>query len=374
MKLLNMSVDGTFSEYDLKAIPANLHDTADEVYDDKLYSLYTVSNTIIDNNIRTSIVASNLVEHTAGNGVKGYWVGIGITADLIEGSKTYAGWGTLPDEELLTMEPTAPDGEQFVGDKKYYTYYFNAASALSHDNTGSVVIDKDGVHYHYLIDFSLVTMCTAPEKLDEMAWNQVSVQAVRDKYLFGINLADSNGNPLPESLLIHYINAAVDYVQNLLDIIISPTDFTERHDYIREDYRNWGFIQLDHNPVREVKSLSLMYGNRPSVQIPLDWVQLDKLTGQITLFPSAGSAGSLIIGQTGFLFGFQSQWDYAPMLWEVEYEAGIDENDPTMPLELLKETIFKRASMGILNVWGDLIIGAGIASQSVNMSHYGNVA
>ena len=374
MKLLNMSVDGTFSEYDLKAIPANLHDTADEVYDDKLYSLYTVSNTIIDNNIRTSIVASNLVEHTAGNGVKGYWVGIGITADLIEGSKTYAGWGTLPDEELLTMEPTAPDGEQFVGDKKYYTYYFNAASALSHDNTGSVVIDKDGVHYHYLIDFSLVTMCTAPEKLDEMAWNQVSVQAIRDKYLFGINLADSNGNPLPESLLIHYINAAVDYVQNLLDIIISPTDFTERHDYIREDYRNWGFIQLDHNPVREVKSLSLMYGNRPSVQIPLDWVQLDKLTGQITLFPSAGSAGSLIIGQTGFLFGFQSQWDYAPMLWEVEYEAGIDENDPTMPLELLKETIFKRASMGILNVWGDLIIGAGIASQSVNMSHYGNVA
>ena len=357
MKLLNMSVDGTFSEYDLKAIPANLHDTADEVYDDKLYSLYTVSNTIIDNNIRTSIVASNLVEHTAGNGVKGYWVGIGITADLIEGSKTYAGWGTLPDEELLTMEPTAPDGEQFVGDKKYYTYYFNAASALSHDNTGSVVIDKDGVHYHYLIDFSLVTMCTAPEKLDEMAWNQVSVQAVRDKYLFGINLADSNGNPLPESLLIHYINAAVDYIQNLLDIIISPTDFTERHDYIREDYRNWGFIQLDHNPVREVKSLSLMYGNRPSVQIPLDWVQLDKLTGQITLFPSAGSAGSLIIGQTGFLFGFQSQWDYAPMLWEVEYEAGIDVNDPIMPLELLKETVFKRASMGILNVWGDLIIG-----------------
>ena len=48
MKLLNMSVDGTFSEYDLKAIPANLHDTADEVYDDKLYSLYTVSNTIIE--------------------------------------------------------------------------------------------------------------------------------------------------------------------------------------------------------------------------------------------------------------------------------------------------------------------------------------
>ena len=143
--------------------------------------------------------------------------------------------------------------------------------------------------------------------------------------------------------------------------------FTERHDYIRNDYRNWGFIQLAHNPVKEVKRVNLMYGDQRAVEIPLDWVQLNKLTGQITLFPSAGSANSLIIGQTGLLFGFQSQWDWAPMLWEVEYTAGIDENDPAIPFALLKETIFKRASMGILNVWGDLIIGE-------HDSYWGNVA
>ena len=38
-----------------------------------------------------------------------------------------------------------------------------------------------------------------------------------------------------------------------------------------------------------------------------------------------------------------------------------------MPLELLKEAVSKRASCGILNVWGDLIIGAGIANQSVSI-------
>ena len=141
-------------------------------------------------------------------------------------------------------------------------------------------------------------------------------------------------------------------VENLLDIVISETEFTERHDYIRNDYQNWGFIQLDHNPVKEVKRLNLTYGNRPSIDIPLDWIQLDKLTGQITLFPSAGSANSLIIGQTGLLFGFQSQWDYAPMLWEVEYVAGIDDKDKNMPFNLIQEAVFKRASMGILNVWG----------------------
>lgn len=353
MKPLNMTVDGMFTQYDLKAIPATLHDTADEVYDDKLYSLYTVSNTIVDNTIRVNIVASDLVEHTAGNGVKGYWVGVGISADLVEGSKTYVGWGSLPDEELATMEPTAPDNEQMVKDQKYFTYYFDASNASAHENLASIVIDKDGVHYHYFINFSLITMCAPSERLDEIAWSAVSVQSIRDNYLFGIDLSDANGNPLPEGLFVHYLNAAVDYIQNLLDIVIAPTDFTERHDYIRNDYQNWGFIQLDHNPVREIKRLNLMYGGRPSVEIPLDWIQLDKLTGQITLFPAAGSANSLIIGQTGFLFGFQSQWSYAPMLWEVEYEAGIDENDPSMPFALLKEAIFKRASMGILNVWGE---------------------
>ena len=141
----------------------------------------------------------------------------------------------------------------------------------------------------------------------------------------------------------------------------------EQHDYIRNDYMNWGFIQLEHNPVKEVKGIRMMYGNRPSMEIPLDWVKLDKLTGQITLFPVAGSANSLIIGQTGLLYGFQSQWDYAPMLWEVDYVAGIDEKDPSMPFAMLKEAISKRAACGILNVWGDLIIGAGIASQSVSI-------
>ena len=164
------------------------------------------------------------------------------------------------------------------------------------------------------------------------------------------------------------MNSAVDYLANLLDITIGETEFTgERHDYFRKDYQNWGFIQLQHNPVREVKGLRLTYGNRPSVEIPLDWIQLDKLTGQITLFPSAGSANSLIIGQTGMLFGFQSQWDYAPQLWEVDYVAGIDEDDPSMPTDLLSEAIYKRAACGILNVWGDLIIGAGIANQSVSI-------
>ena len=358
MKALNMTLNASNpTGFKLDVIPATLHDTAEEVYDDKLYSLYTVSSFIDNTEIAVSIIASDLVKHTAGNNVKGYWVGVGINKDVLQNNApVYVGWGIPVDAELTTT--SSPDGEQGVGSELYSTFYFNAETARKYDNKAYIVVVQSGVHYHYILDFSQVSLKESEELLDPISWNHISVKEVKDNYLFGIDLSDANGNPLPEGLFVHYVNSAVDYIQNLLDITISDTECTERHDYLRSDYQNWGFIQLDHNPVKEVKRLTLMYGNQRSVEIPLDWIQLDKLTGQITLFPSAGSANSLIIGQTGMLFGFQSQWNYAPQLWEVEYVAGIDEKDPIMPLELLKEAIAKRACCGILNVWGDLIIGS----------------
>lgn len=351
-------------------IPAPLHDTSDSVYGDTLYTLYTTSTTTDDANVFVDIIASDLVQHVGANGVKGYWVGIGINANILENSIVYAGWGAPGAEEL--GDPVEPDAIEERDDKQYWTYYFNAETATKHANQAYILVVRDENHDNerisYTLDFSRITRKEPIEPLDPILWTPITVTSIKDKYLFGIDLSDPNGNPLPDSLFVHYLNSAVDYLQSLLDITISETEFNaERHDYIRNDYQNWGFIQLDHNPVKYVTGIQLMYGSRPSVEIPLDWVQLDKLTGQITLFPSAGSANSLIIGQTGMLFGFQSQWDYAPMLWEVSYVAGIDENDPSMPLELLQEAIYKRAAQGILNVWGDLIIGAGIANQSVSI-------
>ena len=363
MKSLNLNLTSNIPKLDV--IPANLHDIVNEVFDDKLFSLYTTDTHIENNNIDVQIIASDLLEHTAGNGVKGFWVGIGINDDVVSNSKIYIGWGE-PDDYNLGTE-TTPDSNQTYNGDTYSTFYFNAKKAIEHDNKAYIVLVNNNIHYHYNIDFSKVDLKEAPTKLDPISWSNLSVESVKNNYLFGIDLSDSNGNPLPESLFVHYINSAVDYLQNLLDIVITETKCTERHDYIRNDYQNWGFIQLAYKPVKEIKRLTLMYGNQRSVEIPLDWVQLDKLSGQITLFPSAGSANSLIIGQTGLLFGFQSQWGYAPQLWEVEYVAGVDETDPLVPVDLLKEAVAKRASCGILNVWGDLIIGAGIANQSVSI-------
>ena len=90
-------------------------------------------------------------------------------------------------------------------------------------------------------------------------------------------------------------------------------------------------------------------------------LDIDPIFAKMPVWRFTVSAFCGFFGMFFMLFGFQSQWDWAPMLWEVEYEAGIDENDPLMPLALLKETVFKRASMGILSVWGERIYESYVA-------------
>ena len=353
----------------LKPIPATIKDMSSESSNDVLYTMYSLKSFIENQKIKVEFMVSDLVSHSRVDGEDAkYWVGIGIQKNLTNDATIFAGYGVPVLSEL--NEPAKDVGSQI--DKnlvEYSTIYFDVEEAIRFQNQGYVVVRKeDGVDYYYELDFSYITRKTSNETGGSLNWNGISIDKIKNEYLFGIDLTDSNGNPLPDSMFIHYLNAAIDYLQNLLDIIIVPTEIkAERHDYIRNDYQNWGFIQLNNNPIREIKAVRLMYGTRTAIEIPLDWVQCNKLTGQITLFPSAGSASNLIIGQTGLLMGLQSQWSYAPQMWEIDYIAGLDEKDKTMPLELMREAINKRAACGILNVWGDLIIGAGIASQSVSI-------
>lgn len=184
-------------------------------------------------------------------------------------------------------------------------------------------------------------------------------------FLFGIDLSDSKGNPFPKALIISYINSAIAYAESLFDICLSRQEVeAEPHDYERSDYTNWGYVQLWKRPILEVKALRLMYGTKPAWEVPQDWLKIDKNSGKIQMFPSSGSVTSMIIGASGAIYGLYNSWDYAPQMWEVDYVAGMDANN--LPAHL-KELIYKKAVIGILQVWGDLILGAGIASSSISI-------
>ena len=184
-------------------------------------------------------------------------------------------------------------------------------------------------------------------------------------YMFGIDLVDQQGNPFPKSLIASYLNGAISWAEQLFDICLTERVVTEEyHDYERNDYMNWGYIQAFKRPVSKITELKLMYGTQPSFEVPLEWLKLDKMAGKIQMFPAQGSANNLIINQSGIIFGLQQRWSYAPQLWSLSYIAGMKAED--IP-ENLKILIYKKATCDIMTVWGDLIIGAGIANQSISI-------
>lgn len=199
----------------------------------------------------------------------------------------------------------------------------------------------------------------------EVSCDGLTREELVTNYMFGLELVDPKGNPFPESMIIGYLNSAISYAEGLFDICLTKqTVVDENHDYERNDYMNWGYIQLFKRPIQKVTKLQLMYGTRPSFEVPIDWIKIDKMGGKIQLFPSSGNSNALIINQSGVIFGLNQRWSYAPQMWSVDYEAGMNANE--IPPEL-KELIYKQATCNIMTVWGDLILGAGIASQSISI-------
>ena len=192
--------------------------------------------------------------------------------------------------------------------------------------------------------------------------DKFSAGELRDIYLFGLDLSDNAGNPFPESMFRHYLNAAIAHIERILGIQIEESEELEKHDFYQNDYGNWGYLQLFKCPAIEVLELKLTYGNQNGMHIPREWIQLNKTTGQITLFPVSGVTSSLIIGADGSIIGLQNRLSYAPMLWQVKYRAGMD----AIPADLY-EAIYKKAAISVLQIWGDLMLGAGIANQAISL-------
>jgi len=192
----------------------------------------------------------------------------------------------------------------------------------------------------------------------------ISVEKLKSRFLFGVDLTDDDGNEIPQDTLEAAIMAAVDILETDLDITITPTTYTERRDYIREDYMNWAYMLLYHFPVISVTSVKAKFPNNADfITFPDDWVVLYKEIGELRLVPVSGSIQSYNIGNAGFL-PHMFHWTEVPQFFEFIYVAGFA-ND-AIPV-LLNQIIGKLASIEIFHITGDLIAGAGIASYSVGL-------
>ena len=195
----------------------------------------------------------------------------------------------------------------------------------------------------------------------------LTVDELKARYFFGVNLTNDIGETLGDGVFQHYIIAAIRMLERWIDVPILPTRYAERHDYYRQDQASYSFFPLDYYPVISVEKFAVKYENTQSlVEYPTSWLRVDNDAGHVQLVPGSGNLSEVLIGQSGnlFLSTYYLGRTFFPQLYELTYTAGFEEGK--VPRDIL-EIIGMLAALGPFNIFGDLIAGAGIANFSLSM-------
>lgn len=195
----------------------------------------------------------------------------------------------------------------------------------------------------------------------------ISVDELKELYLFGVRLTDSDGTEFPDRLIAHYIKAAAAWLEKEIDIPLVARDIVEVHDHMAVDYGRWGWFQVDRYPVIRVDSLTFQYPSMTeTVQINDNWIILqdEGQSGQIQIVPGQGNIADVLLIPGQLLPLWSGATGRVPGVWTISYRAGFEpQNFP----DDMKHVIGMAASIGVLNIAGDLIAGAGIATVSIGI-------
>lgn len=195
----------------------------------------------------------------------------------------------------------------------------------------------------------------------------LTVQQLKDWFMFGLDLTDDDGYPFPVSQFEFAIRSAVDWLERILDIKIKPTQIIgERRDYYRNEYMDFAFIQLSQYPIVSVEKVAIKYPTGHSeIVFPKEWYQINKEHGQIHLIPTSGSLSQILVGRGGDYLTFVWRgFDFMPNLWIIDYTAGFEKGK--VPHELI-DTVGMLACFMPLNTAGDLVGGVAVASKSMGI-------
>lgn len=189
-------------------------------------------------------------------------------------------------------------------------------------------------------------------------------QQVKDLKLFGVNLTQDEGQPYPDAMFTHGVDWATEHVFGMLNLKYGSTDYAtitaERHS---QDPNGMLLFLLSKTPVREMVSVRVRIGTYPIMDVPTSWVDLeDAESGMVQIVPVSNSA--VILSYPALYQSLLMRNSRATGLWEFTYKAGFKDSD--CPADI-KQLVALHAIRDVLITAGDLIAGAGIASQSVSM-------
>lgn len=223
--------------------------------------------------------------------------------------------------------------------------------------------------YYYCVSYYNTTTLLESSKSEATpgerhpALDILTVDELKTFYLFGLDLTDDEGTPMPPSLYEHYIKASVSWLEAKLDIAITSKVITqEKHDFYRNDYYTDILLQTFMVPILDVTKVEMVLpGGVSIIEYEDGWIYDDKASGQINIIP--GSGQQVALGLSGAWLPFvMGRRKFLPHTFRIDYTAGfLDVPD------VIKDAVGMYASFGPLGILGDLLGGAGIASQSISL-------
>lgn len=194
----------------------------------------------------------------------------------------------------------------------------------------------------------------------------VSVKDLKTNYLFGVSFQDDDGNEMPDSLFEFYIRAATQWVESELEIYLRLVEVVdEAHDFYYTDYFTLQVCKLFCKPIRKLTKLTLEFPIATnSIEFDPEWFRVEWASGMVSLLPTQGSLSKILMGAGGAWLPGIGGYDHLPFVFRASYEAGFEVGK--IPTDIL-EAVCMMAAMGPLNIAGDLLGGAGIASKTLSI-------
>jgi hypothetical protein len=189
-----------------------------------------------------------------------------------------------------------------------------------------------------------------------------------ETFLYRIPIEFDNDRLSDESLQF-YIDSAISRAELLLNIAVrKKTIVSETYDYRLEEWMSgFGFVSLNTRPAIRVNHMSLNVITS-EITIPPEWIQLKKKSAQINLIPYYGTLASQnMANQTLMFLPLMSGTSYIPQILQISYDAGYDDTEEVP--DLLAQLIGINASIGVLNVLGEVALGgqAALAGYAIGV-------
>jgi hypothetical protein len=192
-----------------------------------------------------------------------------------------------------------------------------------------------------------------------------------ERYLYGIPLTKKDGSTLPNSVIKQHLITSQSKIENWLNIRLCPEIITERFDFKRREWEEWGYVRMTY-PVRKAISIIGYLNKVKQAEYPKQWLSERPTTDSISYFRNIylvpnGAVGTL---SNNFAFtGISPNLGWfgkmtIPNYWNMTYLTGY--TDLNRVSDVI-DYVGKMASIPVLSMIGDIILGVGVSSQSLSM-------